>query len=78
MGKEDKEDDDGFYQGLSYATRIGVDLVVATLIRTGIGYFADQYFNSSPWLLILGVLVGSAAGFLNIFRFVQSQQNDKK
>ncbi|MHB8481894.1 MAG: AtpZ/AtpI family protein [Nitrospiria bacterium] len=77
-GKEDKEEDDAFYKGLSYASRIGVELVAATLVGTGIGYFADRYFNTSPWLMIAGVLIGSAAGFLNIFRFVQSQQTNKK
>ena len=73
-----KEDDDPFYKGLSYATRIGVELVVATLIGAGIGYFADRYFHTSPWLLVVGVLVGSAAGFLNIFRFVQAIQDDEQ
>lgn len=78
MGKEDKGNDDAFYKGLSYAARVGVELVAATLIGTGIGYFADRFFKTSPWLMIAGVGVGAAAGVLNVFRFVQSIQKEEE
>jgi ATP synthase protein I len=78
MSDEDKNGgDDAFYKGLSYAARIGIELVAATVIGAGLGYFGDRYFKTSPWLMIIGVLLGSAAGFLNVFRFVQSGQADQ-
>ncbi|MBI1823270.1 MAG: AtpZ/AtpI family protein [Nitrospirae bacterium] len=68
---------DPFYKGLSYAARIGVELVAATLLGTGLGYAADRYFNTSPWFLTGGVLLGAAAGFLNIYRFVTALQKEE-
>ncbi|HXN06109.1 MAG TPA: AtpZ/AtpI family protein [Nitrospiria bacterium] len=79
-----QRENDPFYQGLSYAARIGIEMVSATLVGAGIGYFIDWKFKTVPWALIAGVLVGSAAGFLNIYRFVQamekkeSEQDQKK
>jgi ATP synthase protein I len=70
MGKEE----DPFYKGLSYAARIGVELVVATLMGSALGFLADRFFRTTPWLMIVGLLLGASAGFLNIFRFVQALQ----
>jgi ATP synthase protein I len=73
MGNEE----DPFYKGLSYAARIGVELVVATLMGSALGFLADRFFKTAPWLMIVGVLFGAAAGFLNIFRFVQALQKEE-
>jgi ATP synthase protein I len=72
-----KRKEDPFYKGLSYAARIGVELVAATLVGTGLGFAADRYFNTAPWFLVGGVLLGAAAGFLNIFRFVTALQKEE-
>lgn len=70
------KENDPFYSGLSYAARIGVELVSATLVGAGIGYFIDWKFKTAPWALIVGVLIGSAAGFLNIYQFVQKMEKE--
>ena len=72
------EGDDAFYKGLSYATRIGVELVAGTLVGAGIGYFIDWKFKTTPWGIVIGVLVGSAAGFLNIYRFARTLDQDQE
>lgn len=72
----DKQEDP-FYKGLSYAARIGVELVVATLMGSGLGFLGDRFFKTAPWLMIVGLILGAAAGFLNIFRFVQSLQKEE-
>jgi ATP synthase protein I len=70
--------EDPFYKGLSYASRIGVELVVATLVGTGLGFLADGYFKTSPWFLGAGIILGGAAGILNIFRFVKTLQKEEE
>ena len=50
------------------ALRIGVELVVAVLVGTGIGYFLDGLFGTRPWLMVVFFFFGVAAGFLNVIR----------
>lgn len=57
--------------GLGFASRIGSELVISVLIGIYGGYLLDGYFDSSPWLMLLGLIFGSAAGFLNIYRAFQ-------
>ena len=42
--------------------KLGVDLVVATIIGCAIGFGLDFYFGTSPWLLLLFLFLGFAAG----------------
>ena len=54
--------------GLGMAMRIGVELVAALMIGVGIGWGLDYLLGTSPWLLLVFFLLGSAAGMLNIYR----------
>ena len=45
-------------------------LVGAIVLIGGIGYFADGWFESSPWLLIIGLLLGIVVGFYELARVV--------
>jgi len=59
---------ESFRQGLGFATRLGVEFVVATGIGTLMGYFLDKWLESEPWFLALGVIFGGAAGCLGVYR----------
>ncbi len=54
--------------GLGMAMRIGVELVAALLVGVGIGWGLDNLLGTSPWLLVVFFLLGSAAGMMNIYR----------
>ena len=58
----------GFRQGLSIAFRLGTELTVAIMIGTVIGYALDRYFETKPWCLVIGLIMGGAAGCLNVYR----------
>jgi len=47
---------------------IGVQLVVSVLIGFGIGLALDRWLGTRPWLMLLFVIFGVAAGFLNLYR----------
>ena len=72
------KDDSGFRQGMGLAFKVGTELTVATLLGALIGYFLDSLFNSRPWFLALGVILGGAAGCLNVYRAAQNMiiEND--
>ncbi len=55
-------------QGLGLAFRLGVELLVATLLGAAMGYAADHFLDTRPWFLALGVLLGGMGGCLNAYR----------
>ena len=59
--------------GKGLAFKIGTELVVAVIVGGVIGYFLDSWLGTKPWLLILFMLLGNAAGLWNIFRLTNNQ-----
>jgi len=56
--------------GLGIALRIGVEMVAGVAVGAGIGYLLDQWFGTSPWLLIVFFFLGAGAGGLNTYRAI--------
>ena len=54
--------------GLSRGLRLGSEFIAAILVGAGIGYLLDLWLKTGPWLLLVFVLVGFAAGVLNVTR----------
>ena len=50
--------------------RVGVELVSAMIVGVGIGWFLDRWLHTTPFLLILGVLLGGGAGVANVWRLM--------
>lgn len=48
--------------GLDHASVMGVELMSAILVWAGLGYLLDRWLGTGPWFLIIGGLVGNAAG----------------
>lgn len=70
-----------FWRQLLDASTVGLNLVVATFVGLAIGYFLDKLFGTSPWLTIIFLLFGIAAGFMELFRFAKrkaEEDGDKK
>jgi ATP synthase protein I len=58
----------GFRQGMQVAFRLGTELTVATIIGGLLGYALDSFLNTKPWGMVLGIVLGSAAGCLAVYR----------
>jgi len=43
-------------------------MVLATVLGLVAGYYADRWFGTSPALLLVGLGLGIAAGFVSLFR----------
>ncbi|HEY5594757.1 MAG TPA: AtpZ/AtpI family protein [Nitrospiria bacterium] len=71
---------DPFRQGLSMAARIGVELVVTTVVGAFLGYLVDGWLGTRPWIMVVGVLLGAVAGFRSIYRMANpvDPSKDKK
>jgi ATP synthase protein I len=55
------------YRSLGFLSSIGISMVAATLIGLAMGYYLDLWLGTSPWLTMLFLGFGIAAGFRNIF-----------
>ena len=59
---------------LGLAFRVGVELVSALAIGVVIGWLLDRWLGTGPWLMVVFILLGSAAGVLNVYRMASSRQ----
>lgn len=57
--------------GLGLATRIGIEMVTTTLVGTALGWAADDWLGTRPWLMIVMMILGAAAGVMNVYRVVK-------
>ncbi len=64
--KKDKNQPPGNALGLAF--RVGVELVSAVAIGVGIGWLLDQWLDTRPWLMLVFIFLGGAAGILNVYR----------
>ena len=62
----DTDQDQNRKSGFAYAAGIALFASVATFC--GIGWFLDKWLGTQPWLLVVGIVIGSAAG---LFEFVR-------
>jgi F0F1-type ATP synthase assembly protein I len=53
-------------QGAAYQGAL--EAVFAILVAGGIGYWADGHFGTSPWLLLLGFMIGFGSFVLRLFQ----------
>jgi ATP synthase protein I len=49
---------------------VGTVLVACIVVGYFLGSFLDRRLGTSPWLTVVGVLLGTAAGFVELFRTV--------
>jgi ATP synthase protein I len=52
----------------SIGLRVGVELVSAFAVAAAIGWALDHFLHTAPLFIILFVLLGGAAGVLNVYR----------
>ena len=57
-------------QGIGFGFRIGIELVVAIGVATGLGWAIDRWLGTRPWGIIVLFFLGVAAGMLNVYRAV--------
>ena len=58
----------GSASGYAMALRLSSEFIAGILVGTGIGWLFDRFLGTSPWGLIVFLLLGFAAGVLNVLR----------
>lgn len=67
-----------FVYAYQIGSRIATELVSGVLVGAGLGYLLDKTFDTAPVLLIIFLVLGGAAGFLNVYRFVRKEDGRKE
>lgn len=49
---------------------LGIQLAITVVVFFFIGKFADDYFGTKPWLMVVSIFVGSIGGLIKFFRTV--------
>ena len=58
------------------AMRAVSELLVGLAVTMGLGWMADKYFGTAPWIMMALMPFGLAAGVVNVMRLANSKQAD--
>lgn len=67
MSKSDVNKSDGM-AGMAYALKLSSEFIAGILVGIGVGWLIDRLAGTSPWGLIIFLLLGFTAGVLNVLR----------
>jgi ATP synthase protein I len=57
---------------------VGMMFPASILVGGFMGYYLDQWLNTHPYLLFFFILIGVAAGFVNLIRVTNVSPRQKK
>jgi len=66
MSRQREEQEANRKSGMAYAAALALFASVASFC--GLGWLADRWFGTAPWLLAGGLVLGSIAGFYQFIR----------
>jgi F0F1-type ATP synthase assembly protein I len=64
------------YRGMGRYMALGIQMVVTTVVIAAIGYWLDQKTGKGPMFLVVFFLLGSAAGFMVVYRAFRDSDSD--
>ena len=70
----DESEKRGSFMGNAF--KLGTELVAAVAVGTIIGFILDSWFGTKPWLIIIFLFLGAAAGILNVIRAANKMQKE--
>ena len=66
MASDRDEQEANRKSGMAYAAALALFASVASFC--GLGWLADRWFGTAPWLLAAGLVLGAAIGFYQFIR----------
>ena len=58
--------------------RLGLEFVSGVVVGLVLGYVVDQVFLTKPWGMVVFIILGAGAGFLNIYKLAKAEFEDKE
>ncbi|MEE8634197.1 MAG: AtpZ/AtpI family protein [Methyloceanibacter sp.] len=63
-------------QAMGQALRLSTELVAGVAIGGFIGWALDRLFDTAPFLMVVFLVLGAAAGIMNVVRTAHSMQGE--
>ena len=70
------EDPEGRGKAMGQALRLSTELVAGVAIGGFIGWALDRLFGTAPFLMVVFLFLGAAAGIMNVVRTANSMQGE--
>jgi ATP synthase protein I len=64
-----------YIRELAYFSTIGLSVALSIFIGLAIGVYLDRRWDSSPWLTLVFLILGIAAGYRNIGLAIKKSRN---
>jgi len=72
----DKRDRRVFFRELGRYSALGLEMALSVLIGVAIGYYLDKWLGTGPWLMVLWIGIGFAAGVRSLYRAALRSERD--
>ncbi len=72
----DKQDRKAFFRELGKYSALGLEMAISVVIGMAIGYYLDKWLGTSPWLTIVWIGLGFAAGVRSLYRSAVQSEKD--
>ena len=66
--RQERKEGAGGATGYGQAMKLSSEFIAGIVVGVGLGWFLDRVAGTSPWGLIVGLLLGFGAGVLNVLR----------
>lgn len=64
----DKQDRKALFRELGKYSALGLEMAISVVVGLAIGYYLDKWLGTSPWLTIVWIGLGFAAGVRSLYR----------
>jgi len=66
--RENRQDRKAFFRELGKYSALGLEMALSVVIGLGNGYYLDKWLGTAPWLMVLWIGFGFAAGVRSLYR----------
>ena len=64
----DKQDRRALFRELGKYSALGLELAIAVVIGLAIGHYLDKWLGTGPWMTVIWLGIGFAAGVRSLYR----------
>lgn len=72
----ERQERKAFYRELGRYSALGFEMSLSVVIGLGIGYYLDKWLGTAPWLMILWLGFGFAAGVRSLYRAAKRSEKE--
>jgi ATP synthase protein I len=72
--KEDSEEENINSSAGNFS--LGISILSSILVGMAMGYGLDKFFDTAPWLMVLFIFLGFAAGIRTVWKQMEHQMDE--